>query len=81
MIMKKMIKDQQAKLPEERTGGDFLDHIVEDMKTNNLLTSGLISYMIFGLLLATFETIPTTLTLTMMLLTQHPLVVQELEGK
>lgn len=76
-IMKTMIEDRQAKLPEERTRGDFLDHIVEDMKTNNLLTSDLISYTMFGLLLATFETISTTLT--MMLLTQHPLVVQELE--
>ncbi|KAH9757411.1 cytochrome P450 87A3 [Citrus sinensis] len=74
-----MIEDRQAKLPEERTRGDFLEHIVEDMKTNNLLTSDLISYMMFGLLLATFETISTTLTLTVMLLTQHPLLVQELE--
>ncbi|KAH9757409.1 cytochrome P450 87A3 [Citrus sinensis] len=77
--MKMMIEDRQAKLPEERTRGDFLEHIVEDMKTNNLLTSDLISYMMFGLLLATFETISTTLTLTVMLLTQHPLLVQELE--
>ncbi|ESR47616.1 hypothetical protein CICLE_v10003322mg [Citrus x clementina] len=78
-IMKMMIEDRQAKLPEERTRGDFLELIVEDMKNNNLLTSDLISYMMFGLLLATFETISTTLTLTVMLLTQHPLVVQELE--
>lgn len=77
--MKMMIEDRQAKLPEERTRGDFLEHIVEDMKNNNLLTSDLISYMMFALLLATFETISTTLTLTVMLLTQHPLVVQELE--
>lgn len=77
--MKMMIEDRQAKLPEERTRGDFLELIVEDMKNNNLLTSDLISYMMFGLLLATFETISTTLTLTVMLLTQHPLVVQELE--
>ncbi|KAJ0086313.1 hypothetical protein Patl1_08146 [Pistacia atlantica] len=76
-MMKKLIEERQASSEARR--GDLLDLIVDDMKTNKLLTYDLMSYMMFGLLLATFETISTTVTLIMMLLTEHPLVVQGLE--
>lgn len=57
---------------------DFLDHLMEDMKAQNALTDDLVTFVIFALLLATSETVPSTLTLAIKLLTEHPLVMQEL---
>jgi cytochrome P450 len=58
--------------------GDFLDEILADMKTETFLTDKFIIYMMFGLLLASFETISSTLTLAIKLIGEHPKVVQEL---
>ncbi|KAI9201226.1 hypothetical protein LWI28_020471 [Acer negundo] len=80
MIMKRMIEERQESAGEiRRSSGDLLDYIVEEMKSNSLFTKDFMSYIMFGILIATFETISTTLTLTMILLTQHPLVVRNLE--
>ncbi|KAK3230467.1 hypothetical protein Dsin_002348 [Dipteronia sinensis] len=80
MILRKMIEERQESTGEiRRSSGDLLDDIVEEMKNNSLFTKDVMSYIMFGILIATFETISTTLTLTMILLTQHPLVVQHLE--
>ncbi|CAK7346839.1 unnamed protein product [Dovyalis caffra] len=76
-MIRDMIEERQA-YPETRRG-DFLDHLIDDMKTNSLLTENLITYVIFALLLATSETIPTTLTLAIKLLTEHPLVKENVE--
>eukprot|EP00257_Ricinus_communis_P026960 XP_025014374.1 uncharacterized protein LOC8277841 [Ricinus communis] len=76
----KMIRDtiqERCTCPEARRE-DFLDHLIDDMKTENLLTENLITFAIFALLLATFETIPSTLALAIKLLAEHPTVVQEL---
>ncbi|XP_050238056.2 beta-amyrin 16-alpha-hydroxylase CYP87D16-like [Mercurialis annua] len=63
----------------ETSRGDFLDSLIEDLKAeNSLLTNDLITFVIFALLLATSETIPSTLTLAIKLLTEHPLIMQEL---
>ncbi|XP_075672493.1 cucurbitadienol 11-hydroxylase-like [Castanea sativa] len=58
--------------------GDFLDQILMDMKTETFLTDKFIIYVMFGLLLASFETISSTLTLAIKLLSEKPKVVQEL---
>ena len=58
--------------------GDFLDEILADMKTETFLTDKFIIYMMSGLLLASFETISSTLTLAIKLIGEHPKVVQEL---
>ncbi|KAL4616214.1 hypothetical protein ACB092_07G182300 [Castanea dentata] len=58
--------------------GDFLDQILMDMKTETFLTDKFIIYVMFGLLLASFETISSTLTLAIKLLSDKPKVVQEL---
>lgn len=58
--------------------GDFLDQIVEDMQRENFWTDEFAIYMMFGLLLASFETISSTLALAIKFLTDHPPVVQKL---
>ncbi|KAB1203549.1 Cytochrome P450 87A3 [Morella rubra] len=58
--------------------GDFLDQVLADMKTESFLTEKFITYMMFGLLLASFETISSTLTLAIKLITEDPKVVQGL---
>jgi len=58
--------------------GDFLDQIVEDMQKENFWTDECAIYMMFGVLLASFETISSTLALAIKFLTDHPPVVQKL---
>ena len=48
------------------------------MKTETFLTDNFVIYMMFGLLLASFETISSTLTLAIKLINDHPKVVQQL---
>nr|XP_023922839.1 cytochrome P450 87A3-like isoform X3 [Quercus suber] len=57
--------------------GDILDQILA-MKTETFLTDKFIIYVIFGILLASFETISSTLTLAIKLLSDKPKVVKEL---
>ncbi|KAF2324776.1 hypothetical protein GH714_016745 [Hevea brasiliensis] len=80
---KKAIKIITETLEERRNNpeihkGDFLDQIVEDMKKDSFWTEEFAIYMMFGLLLASFETISSTLALTMKFLTDNPSVVQKL---
>jgi hypothetical protein len=63
--------------PELRKG-DFLDQILADKKTETFLNDNFITFMMFGLLLANFETISSTLTLAIKLINDHPKVIQEL---
>jgi hypothetical protein len=58
--------------------GDFLDQILANKKTETFLNDNFITYMMFGLLLASFETISSTLTLAIKLINDHPKVIQEL---
>jgi cytochrome P450 len=51
---------------------------VEDMQKENFWTDEFAIYMMFGLLLASFETISSTLALAIKFLTDHPPVVQKL---
>lgn len=76
----KLIKDTIAKRQASPETGrvDFLDHLIDGMKANNLYTDTLVAYVIFALLLATSETIPSTLTIAIKFLTENPLVMQEL---
>ncbi|KAI3930098.1 hypothetical protein MKX01_020499 [Papaver californicum] len=60
--------------------GDFLDHVIDDMKseTKEFMTEDFVIYYIFGILLSTFATVSSNLTLALTLLTDHPAVVKEL---
>ncbi|OVA11985.1 Cytochrome P450 [Macleaya cordata] len=72
------ILHERLKSPEKRYG-DFLDQIVEDMKTEEFLKEDFVLFFMFGLLLASFETISATLTVGMTLLSEHPEVVKQLK--
>ncbi|KAF3974991.1 hypothetical protein CMV_001732 [Castanea mollissima] len=71
------IFEERKRNPEIRKG-DFLDQILADMKTETFFTDNFIIYMMFGLLIASFETISSTLTLAIKLINDHPKVVQAL---
>ncbi|KAI3960570.1 hypothetical protein MKX01_003744 [Papaver californicum] len=60
--------------------GDFLDQVIDDMKseTKEFMTEDFVIYFIFGILLSTFATVSSNLTLALTLLTDHPAVVKEL---
>ena len=48
------------------------------MKKEKFLSDDFVVFVMFGLLLASFETISSTLTIVVKLLIEHPLVIQEL---
>ena len=69
---------EERKRNPELHKGDFLDVIVQEMKTETFLTDNFVISMMFGLLLASFETISSTLTLAIKLINDNPKVVQQL---
>lgn len=75
-MMRGIVKERLAS-PDKRRG-DFLDHAIQDMKTENFLTEDFIVQLMFGILFGTFEPISAVLVLTLKLLSDHPLIVEEL---
>ncbi|XP_057493602.1 beta-amyrin 16-alpha-hydroxylase CYP87D16-like [Actinidia eriantha] len=65
----------------EKYRGDFLDHAIEDMKTNKFLTEDFIVQLMFGILFGTFEPISAVVVLTFKLLSEHPSTLQELTAE
>ncbi|OWM68276.1 hypothetical protein CDL15_Pgr004758 [Punica granatum] len=76
-LMKNLI-DERRTMPEKRRG-DFIDHMLDRMKTESFLSDDFAVFAMFVLLFASFEAISSTLTLAIMLLTEHPMVIKELE--
>ena len=76
----KLIRDvlKEKKASSKTLEGDFLDKMVDDMKNEKFLSDDFVVFVVFGFLLASFETISSTLTLAIKLLIEHPLVMQEL---
>ncbi|KAB2095683.1 hypothetical protein ES319_A01G056100v1 [Gossypium barbadense] len=58
--------------------GDFLDEIVGDIGKEAFLTKEFVPFLLFGLLLATVETISPTTTLATMYLLDNPSALQQL---
>nr|POF12430.1 cytochrome p450 87a3 [Quercus suber] len=58
--------------------GDVLDHIIEDMKFENFLTEEFVVQLMFGLLYVSFDSISLTLSLACKLLSENPVVLEEL---
>ncbi|TYI42018.1 hypothetical protein ES332_A01G068900v1 [Gossypium tomentosum] len=58
--------------------GDYLDEIVGDIGKEAFLTMEFVPFLLFGLLLATVETISPTITLATMFLLDNPSALQEL---
>ncbi|KAJ8765122.1 hypothetical protein K2173_010608 [Erythroxylum novogranatense] len=57
---------------------DVLGQAVDDLKKEKFLTPEFIVKMLFGVLFASFESISAVMTLAFKLLSEHPLVLQEL---
>lgn len=58
---------------------DFLDQIVEDMRTESFLTKEFATHVLFGILLASFETVSSTIALAIKYLSDHPSLLQQLK--
>ncbi|RVW70730.1 Cytochrome P450 87A3 [Vitis vinifera] len=80
MKMLREIVEERCASPERRHG-DVLDYFLEEMKSKTFITKDFIVYIMFGLLFATFESIPTMFTLVFKLIMEHPLVWQELKDE
>ncbi|KAJ4823125.1 hypothetical protein Tsubulata_001894 [Turnera subulata] len=81
--MIKILKDtlmERLSSPEKRRG-DFLDQAIDDMESQKFLTVDFIPQLIFGILFASFESMSTTLTLTIKFLSEYPQVVEELRAE
>ncbi|CBI40705.3 hypothetical protein VitviT2T_026925 [Vitis vinifera] len=77
---KRLIRDLliERKVTLESCKGDLLDKLVDDAKKEKFLSDDYIVIFVFGILLASFETISTATTLALKFLTEHPLAMQEL---
>ncbi|MFQ6621194.1 hypothetical protein Gotur_003016 [Gossypium turneri] len=58
--------------------GDFLDEVIEDIGKEAFFTKEFVSFLLFGLLVATVETISPTVTLATMYLLDNPSALQQL---
>ncbi|KAM7503104.1 hypothetical protein LguiB_002008 [Lonicera macranthoides] len=76
-IIRNKIKEKRSTLPEKHEG-DLLDQAMKDMETEKFVTNDFLVSLIFAILFASFESISSTLTLAFKLLSEHPVVVEEL---
>ncbi|KAK9143507.1 hypothetical protein Syun_012907 [Stephania yunnanensis] len=78
----KMLKDMLEKrrtMPEKQHGGDFFDHVLQELKKEGtILTEAIALDLMFVLLFASFETTSLAITFAIKLLTAHPQVLKEL---
>ena len=54
------------------------DHIIKDMKVENFLTKEFVIQLMFGLLFVSFDSLSSTITLSVKLLAENPMVLEEL---
>ncbi|KAK9287119.1 hypothetical protein L1049_015530 [Liquidambar formosana] len=79
-MMKDILKERHT-LPAEMLQGDFLGQAINDMNTEKFLTEDLIVHLIFGVSIASFESISAALTIALKFLADHPFVLQELTAE
>ncbi|GMY21596.1 cucurbitadienol 11-hydroxylase-like, partial [Fagus crenata] len=76
-MVREVLKQWLASPPEKRQG-DFLDHVIQDMNSQDFLIEDFVVQLFFGLLYVSFDSISTMTTLTFKLLDENPDVLQEL---
>ena len=76
-ILRKIVKERMN--APERHSKDLLDQAINDMDKEKFLSEDLIVQLMYSLLFASFESISSTLSLTLKLLADHPAVLQELK--
>ncbi|KAJ0010739.1 hypothetical protein Pint_34159 [Pistacia integerrima] len=69
---------QERRASPDRQHGDVLDHVIEDMNVEKFLTEDVVVQLMFGLLFVNFDSLSSTLTLVFKLLSENPLVLEEL---
>ncbi|KAL5562365.1 hypothetical protein UlMin_032112 [Ulmus minor] len=75
-MLRDILKKRRSSLEVYR--GDFLDQISRDMDREKFLSEDFVVQLIFGGLFVTFETVSAVLALAFKLLSEHPLVLEEL---
>ncbi|KAE8729065.1 Cytochrome P450, putative isoform 2 [Hibiscus syriacus] len=77
-VMKVISKIVEERMKRSNSQGDFVDEMVEDMRTETFMTKEFASHVLFGILLASFETISSTVALAINYLSEHPSLLQQL---
>ncbi|XWS28752.1 hypothetical protein CRYUN_Cryun25bG0098100 [Craigia yunnanensis] len=77
-LIRDMIEERRKSHSEGCKKGDFLDQILEDMGKEAFLTKEFVAIVMFGLLLASVETISATTTLAIKYLLDNPSALQQL---
>ncbi|CAI0395952.1 unnamed protein product [Linum tenue] len=67
-----------AETPTTGANYDMMDRLLDDKNVQNSVNDGAVGYVMFALLFAFAETIPSVLMLVMKLLPENPLVMEEL---
>ncbi|CAL5376908.1 unnamed protein product [Camellia sinensis] len=75
-----MLKDivQEIIDSDNKFRGDFLDRVMEDIKTEKFLTAKFLSNLMFGILFGNSEPISSVILLTLKLLSEYPSILEEL---
>ncbi|CAL5377951.1 unnamed protein product [Camellia sinensis] len=60
---------------------DFLDTVMEDLKTQKFVTPDFLSNFMFGILFANYEPITSVILLSLKLLSEHPSILEELKAE
>ncbi|CAL5328820.1 unnamed protein product [Camellia sinensis] len=60
---------------------DFLDTVMEDLKTQKFVTPDFLSNFMFGILFANYEPITSVILLSLKLLSEHPSILEELTAE
>ena len=77
-LISDLLEERRKSHSEGCNKGDFLDQIVEDMGKEAFLTKEFVTIVMFGLLLASVETVSATITLAIKYLLDNPSAVQQL---
>ena len=77
-MLKDVLKKRRISSPGKMHERDIIDQFVNDINTHNFLSEDVASQIIFFTLLAATEAPSTTIALLLKLLSDHPLVLDEL---
>ncbi|XP_010271639.1 PREDICTED: cytochrome P450 87A3-like [Nelumbo nucifera] len=79
-MLKGILEERRRAIP-NRSHGDILDHVIQDMRDETFLSDNFVATTMFSILSANIEPIATSIALAIILLTDHPSVLQELRDE
>uniref|UniRef100_A0A7N0UZR1 Cytochrome P450 n=1 Tax=Kalanchoe fedtschenkoi TaxID=63787 RepID=A0A7N0UZR1_KALFE len=80
-MLKQVVKDRLAVPKTQEESGDFLDSAIKDIGTEKLVTEEFVVYLLFALLVASYDSVSLTLAVAFKLLSEHPSVLEELTAE